>query len=208
MKRNITIKTNMKTIDFLDVTLDLRTNTFKPFNKPNNTPLYINVKSNHPPSLRRNIPLAIEKRISKNSSNKEIFDAAAPIYQKALIDSGYTHKDPSANVNNAKNKKKRQRKRNTTWFNPPYAKNTRLNLGTEFKKIIFKHFPKGHILHKIFNENTLKLSYKCMPSMKKIISAHNSKILREEQQVQQLKEKEQEQQQPDQQEVQAPKKTG
>ena len=42
----ITIKTNMKTIDFLDVTLDLRTNTFKPFNKPNNTPLYINVKSN------------------------------------------------------------------------------------------------------------------------------------------------------------------
>ena len=44
--------------------------------------------------------------------------------------------------------------------------------------------------------------------MKKIISAHNSKIWREEQQVQQLKEKEQEQQQPDQQEVQAPKKRG
>ena len=72
----------------------------------------------------------------------------------------YTHKleyDPNANVNNAKSKKKRQRKRNTTWFNPPYSEKSRLNLGSEFKKIILKHFPKGHILHKIFNKKHSKV---------------------------------------------------
>ena len=86
------------------MTLDLSNRTYKPFNKPNNTPLYINVLSNHPPGVRKNIPLAIQKRISKNSSNREIFNSAAPLYQKALSDSGYSHKleyDQNANVKNA-----------------------------------------------------------------------------------------------------------
>ena len=83
----ITIETNIKVVNFLDVTLDLNTHTHRPYNKPNNTPLYINVKSNHPPCVLKNIPLAVQKLISKNSANKAIFDAAITPYLETLKNS-------------------------------------------------------------------------------------------------------------------------
>jgi hypothetical protein len=43
---------------------------------------------------------------------------------------------------------------------------------------IFKHFPKGHQLHKIINRNTVKISYRCLPNMGRRLSMHNSKILK------------------------------
>ena len=46
----ITIKANKKTINFLDVTLDLRSGSYKPFMKPNNKILYVHRQSNHPPT--------------------------------------------------------------------------------------------------------------------------------------------------------------
>ena len=108
-----------------------------------------------------------------------------PPYQKALSDSGYSHKleyDQNANVKKANSKQKRRRNRKTTYFNPPYSLNAKHNLGPSFKRLVAEGFPKGHHpLHKIFNKNTLKLSYKYMPNIGKIISAHNSKMLREEQ---------------------------
>ena len=48
---SIVCKTNLKIVYFLDVTLDLTTGRNKPDNKPGNIPLYINVKSNHPPNI-------------------------------------------------------------------------------------------------------------------------------------------------------------
>ena len=41
--------TNLKIANFLDLTLDLITD--KSYNNQGNIPLYINVKSNHPPTL-------------------------------------------------------------------------------------------------------------------------------------------------------------
>ena len=38
---NITIKMNLKTVDFLDVHFDLVNNTYQPYCKPNNKPVYI-----------------------------------------------------------------------------------------------------------------------------------------------------------------------
>ena len=43
----ITIQFGLKTVDFLDTTLELNTSTYKPFRKPNDTPSYIHVQSNH-----------------------------------------------------------------------------------------------------------------------------------------------------------------
>ena len=40
---NITIETNMKVVNFLDVTLDLNTGEFKPFMKENDNPVYVDV---------------------------------------------------------------------------------------------------------------------------------------------------------------------
>ena len=43
----ITIEANKKTINFLDVTLDLKSESYKPFMKPNNKILYVQRQSNH-----------------------------------------------------------------------------------------------------------------------------------------------------------------
>ena len=40
---NITIDTNLKVTDFLDVTFDLETGKYYPYRKPNNTTEYINM---------------------------------------------------------------------------------------------------------------------------------------------------------------------
>ena len=45
-----TVQSNLKVVDYLDVTLNLTTGKYYPFRKPNNNPMYINAKSNHPPS--------------------------------------------------------------------------------------------------------------------------------------------------------------
>ena len=43
--------------------------------------------------------------------------------------------------------------------------------------VIKKHFPKEHIFYKIFNKNTMKVSYSCMNNVDSIISSHNKKLL-------------------------------
>ena len=53
---NIVCEPNIKIVNFLDVTLDLTTGKYKPYNKPGDIPLYINVKSNRPPNIIKNLP--------------------------------------------------------------------------------------------------------------------------------------------------------
>ena len=52
----IEISCNLHHVDFLDVSLDLRTGKYSPFRKPNDTPLYIHCKSNHPPIIIKQLP--------------------------------------------------------------------------------------------------------------------------------------------------------
>ena len=74
----------MKEVNFLDVTLDLRSGLYKPYNKPNDTPLYVHKNSNNPPSILKNLPAGINKRLSSLSANEEIFKQATPTFQEAL----------------------------------------------------------------------------------------------------------------------------
>ncbi|GFO11714.1 hypothetical protein PoB_003821900 [Plakobranchus ocellatus] len=83
---NITIEANKKAVDFLDISFDLRTGTYKPHKKPNTNISYMNKESNHPPSIKRNLAKAIAIRLLNNSSNAEIFHQEAEKYQEALID--------------------------------------------------------------------------------------------------------------------------
>ena len=68
---NITIQSNLKSVDYLDITLILTNGRFQPYRKPNDEPLYIITKSNHPPTVIEQIPAAINRGISAVSSNKE-----------------------------------------------------------------------------------------------------------------------------------------
>ena len=74
----ITITTNLKTVNFLDVTFSLCTGKYQPYKKPNDTPTYINVNSNHPPNIIKALPNSISQRISNISSDKATFNNAAP----------------------------------------------------------------------------------------------------------------------------------
>ena len=176
---SITIEANGKKVDFLDITLDLENNTYKPYMKENNTPLYVHSQSNHPRNVLKNIPEGVNKRLSSISSNEEVFLSQSKIYQEALEKSDYKFKlkyDPQAKL---PTKKKRCRKRNLTYFNPPYASNVRTNIGARFLNLIDKHFPPSNPLSKLINRNTIKMSYRCTPNLARIISGHNSKILSE-----------------------------
>ena len=170
----ITIDTSLIETDFLDVTFNLTTGKFFPYRKPNNIPLYINVKSNHPPSIIKDLPKMINKRLSDLSCNKEEFDKAKPLYEKSLHESGYK---TSMSYAQTEVKKSRNRSRNIIWFNPPFSQNVKTNIGKLFLKLVKKHFPKHHRLHKIFNPNTVKLSCSCMSNMSNFIKQHNSNIL-------------------------------
>ena len=76
----ITVDANKKVVNFLDVTLDLNTGKFKPYSKPSTTPLYVHSQSNHPPNILRNIPVAINRRLSSVSSDHEVFNEASAPY--------------------------------------------------------------------------------------------------------------------------------
>ena len=73
-------------------TFFLSNGQYKAYMKPNNTPLYVNSQSNHPKKVLENIPLAVNERLNRISSNKSVFDAATPPYQEALRKSGYKEK--------------------------------------------------------------------------------------------------------------------
>ena len=173
----LTIEANKKCVNYLDITLDLRSGSHKPFTKPGNIPQYINRHSNHPPSVLRSVPEAINRRLSNISSDKQSFETAIPPYQQALKRSGY---DYNLNFNPQPPKHKRSRNRNIIWFNPPYSANVATNIGHRFLQTIDECFPHSHPLRKIFNKNTLKLSYSCMTNMQNIISAHNKSLLMKE----------------------------
>jgi hypothetical protein len=173
----ITIDANKKIVNFLDVTFNLSNETFKPYMKPNNKLLYVHNESNHPPSLLKNIPPNINKRLTTISSNQNVFNDTIPPYQEAINDSGYNYELKYQSTNNNKKQKTRNRKRNITWYNPPWDASVKTNLGRKFLNAVDKCFPKNHPLHKIFNRHTLKLSYSCMPNIKSIIDSHNMKII-------------------------------
>ena len=86
---NITLQTNLKIVNFLDVEMNLDTVTYRPYRKPDNIPAYINRKSNHPLTMIKEIPKAVAKWISKISSSQVVFNESIPIYSDSLRKSGF-----------------------------------------------------------------------------------------------------------------------
>ena len=178
---DITISTNLKICNFLDVTLNLKDGTYYPYRKPNNETLYVNTNSNHPPTIIKHLPSAIGRRISDISSNKELFNKAKPHYENAVRQSGHdeelTDSESMKSTPHSSQNRRKNRQRNIIWFNPPYSMNVQTNIGREFLNLVSKHFPKKHRYNKIFNKNTVKVSYSCTDNLQTIIKKHNRKIL-------------------------------
>ena len=169
----ITIQTNLKVADFFDLSLNLSTESFYPFRKPNDQPLYIHHQSNHPPNIIRNLPASISRRLTDISSSKDVFADAKPLYDKALRESGFSAETEYLERRKEQGRvNRRTRSRKVIWFNPPFSQNVATNIGRRFRSLVLKHFPKASKLNKIFNPKTLKVSYSCMPNMAAVIRQH------------------------------------
>ena len=85
----ITIYTNLKIANFLDVTINLRKGTFEPYTKENDAHIYIHTSSNNLPSVIKQIPKSVSLRLSNNSSNLGFFNKYKHIYDNPLKNSSY-----------------------------------------------------------------------------------------------------------------------
>ena len=72
---------------------------------------------------------------------------------------------------------KKNRLHKVIWFDHPFSQKVKTNIRKIFLKLVEQHFPKHHKLNKIFNKNTLTLSYSCVKNMSSIIKQHNINIL-------------------------------
>ena len=99
-------------------------------------------------------------RLSRISSNAEIFDNEKEPYQNALNDCGYEY---TLQFNqNAHRKRGKNRKRNIIWFTPPFSVTIKTPIGKNFLNLLDRCFPKKNPLHKIFNRNTVKIGYRTL----------------------------------------------
>ena len=134
---------------------NLHKNTYKPYRKPDNYPVYININSNHPSTTIEELPKCIGKRLSELWCYKEIFEKAIPPYHDAFKKIGFKENlvnTPKTTTSNILDKK--QRKRKIIWFNPPYSVNVKTNIGKIFLSLLKKHFEKKTIV-RVPGESTL-----------------------------------------------------
>ena len=101
------IKTNMKVVNFLDVTMNLNNESFRPYRKLNDTPVYVHTQSNHPKNVINEIPLSVNRTLSMISIDESILKSTKGSYQKALTDGRHKHDLVYDNVVNEKKKKQK-----------------------------------------------------------------------------------------------------
>ena len=77
-------------VDFFDITFNLNNGTYNPYKKPNNPLLYINKSCNHQPQMIYQLRRIYTDRLSRNSSNNEVFNASKREYEEALKCCGYS----------------------------------------------------------------------------------------------------------------------
>ena len=120
----------------------------------------------------------MNRRLCNISSDNNKFHASTACYQDALKKAGYNHILKYDSNEQPIEQISRKRNRKIIWYNPPFCKTVSTNIGKKFLQLIDKNFPKNSILYKIFNRNTIKISYSCMDNMAKIINSHNKSVIR------------------------------
>ena len=172
----ITVESGLIQTDFLDVSFNILNSSYRPYNKPNSPILYVNNNSNHPKQILKQLPLTINQRLINLSNNNESFNNIKQTYQNSLNSANYKHKltyeQPVIRKNN-------KRKRDIIYFNPPFNLNVATKIGKQFLNLINTYFDNNHPYRKIFNRNTIKISYSCTSNFKNRVIAHNNKILNE-----------------------------
>ena len=75
----------MKAVNLQVITLNLTIGKYQPYNKSyDNNPLYIDIISNHPPSIIKNLLGNISKRINTLSADETAFNKSKDLCNNAL----------------------------------------------------------------------------------------------------------------------------
>jgi hypothetical protein len=98
-------------------------------------------------------------------------------YQDALRNGNYKEKLTYLKDKCNNNQLKRKRRRKIIYFQPPFSLDVKTQIGRKFLKLVRTHFTEKHSLHKILNPRCLKISYCCLPNVKKEITSCNRRIL-------------------------------
>ena len=125
------------------MTLNLLNNVYKPFLKTDQYSSYINVYSNHPKTIIKQVPKAVKLRIRNLSAKEKILQESSKIYKDALKNSGFregfTYQEENIPNDIKKVNKKccqKNRKRKIMWFNPTFCRLASINVGKYFLKLI------------------------------------------------------------------------
>jgi hypothetical protein len=149
-KLDITIEANKKK----DIYLDLQKGENDSFRKPEDNPTYVSKESNHPLKVLEIIPKGVNKCLRRISNLPQTIRMH---WKEVGIISNY---QPEENTNES-SVPKRNRCRKIRYFNTPFSKDVKTNVGKQCLQAMDKHFPKGNTLHKIVNRNNVNISYRC-----------------------------------------------
>ena len=152
----ITAEANQKVIKFLDVEFNLFDGSYRPYLKEGDTPLYVNLGSNHPPLILKNIPASINRRLSALSSSEAKFDSVKSVYQEALAKAGYNYQLKYEPPTPPGGKKSRKRHRKIIWWNPPFSIDVQTSVGKKFFSILEKTSQRDIHLGKSLTETQLR----------------------------------------------------
>ena len=180
----IVAESNLRIVNYLDVTLKLNEGSFRPCDKPDIIQ-YINKESNHPPhppKESKHLLAYIEKRLSNNSSDKKTFQESPIYYQDTLNKAGYIDKvvyhTPQAQVT----RKTKTKITNGTLYDLTYHIVKVPQIVQSFLHLNI-HFPKNHTFNKIYNKNNVNVNCSCMQKIKAIINNHNMSILHQNKEI-------------------------
>ena len=84
---SVTYERKLEATNFLEVTLNLTTGKYQPYNEPDNNPSYIEVFHNHPPNIIKNLPSNLSKCINNLSAGETTFNKSKDLYNNELADS-------------------------------------------------------------------------------------------------------------------------
>ena len=120
----------------------------------------------------------VKTRLSSLSINEDELNKAKLLYGKALKGSGFNKNLKCESMQATPSRK-------AVWFNPACSVGTwcnvthaTSNLGKIFLKLVRKHFHKQYCYKKMFNTNTIKLSYSCTPNVKTLRKQRKSSIMK------------------------------
>ena len=88
--------------------------------------------SDHPISIIKQIPKSKTARLSSLPQSKQTFLEAAQSYKKNLTSCRYKDKSTYVDQSVKNQMETKKSKRNIIWFNPPYSKTVKTNIGKNF----------------------------------------------------------------------------